>query len=315
MSIEYDDFEENEDQNGYDRERSIAVLTGIVAMLVSLAGTVLGSYHAITTIGVIAGSLSTACYAIADLVVYWSARIDYKESGNAMEWTAWAVKYGLSFLLLFIGGCVAYILFSTGDLDSTRTATAQRAQQAFSDCLAKGGKQRICQNQFDLIMTDESNDTKQRLATQLQSNAWIDKVVSHPLFNYVSGIAGVLGLLALSLVAKLIAKTKKAKSIYQKTVGVKQRKTVPAFEIKPKPTVYKMISNGKQSFRLRRQKGRGRSIQISWRSNKRELHCGRISPEEAEIMQHLGYTEFARKIIELMKTEGLNSVEIENSLN
>lgn len=308
----FDDVTESEENDGYDRNRSIAVLTGIVCMLVSLAGTVLGSYHAINTIGMFAGYLATACYIIADLVVYWAARIDYKEDGNAMEWTAWGVKYGLSILLLLIGGCVAYILFTTGDLESAKTATAERAQKAYQKCIESGSRQRICQQQYNAVMTNESKLTKETTQDQNQRNQWIEGIVKHPLFNYASGVFGLFGLIALSFVAKVIKKSKQKVTKSKRRAGVKDYKLNPAFEI-PK-SVYKTISNGKQSFRMRRQQGRGKAVRVSWRNNKREIDCGSIQPELAEMMQHLSYNDFAKQTVERMKSVGLNTVEIENGL-
>lgn len=193
----------------YNREKTLAIVTGIVCALIFCAGTALGGIHAITTIGAL-GILAVACYLIGDIAIAWAAFIDYQEDGNAMEWTAWAVKYILSAYLLFSGGCIAYMLFTSGETQTSRTATAGRATQAQKDCLdnakaANGGKlprgaQTQCTEVYKAQLGAESTaDNK----TESQRIKWVDDFVAFPLFNYIPGILGLAGLFFLTLVSKL----------------------------------------------------------------------------------------------------------------
>jgi len=308
-------IEEIEETDDYDRERTLAVLTGLICLCVSLGGTVLGSYHAILTIGLLAGLLATACYVIADLVVFWAARIDYKESGNAMEWCSWAVKYILSFVLLFIGGCIAYTLFSDGGIENNRNATSGRAKSAFQDCLKNGGKQHICQRQYDSVMKNETG-----VNVDMANSAkveWLEKMLHFPLFNYIPGVLGLFGAVALTLVAKLTANKKRKKNnpetLYSSgKASLKLTKPVANFKTPAKR--YSSISNGKESFRLRTVKGNSNSVQISWRGGGQELFCKTVKDTEAEEIQYMEYSDLGAEIVSYMKRKGMNYQPIEDTL-
>ena len=110
----------------YDRQKTLAVVTGLTCCLVFAGGTALGSYHAITTIGIAAGLLAIASYILADIAVAWAAYIDYHEDQNAMEWASWAVKYIVSFYLLFSGGCIAFAMFDLATDITSRGAAIER---------------------------------------------------------------------------------------------------------------------------------------------------------------------------------------------
>src|SRR5215210_2368024 len=190
----------------YNREKTLAVVTGIVCALIFAAGTLLGSYHAIITIGVFAGALATACYLIGDIAIAWAAYIDYQEDGNAMEWGAWAVKYVLSFYLLFSGGCIAYMLFTDGATQTGRTATKKRASEAQQSCLksataAAGGKpltnsaQAACRKIYEAQLGAETAADNE---TEGKREKWVDAFTGFPLFNYIPGIGGLCGLLLLT---------------------------------------------------------------------------------------------------------------------
>lgn len=299
----------------YDRERTLAVMTGLICLCVSLGGTVLGSYHAIITIGVLAGLLATACYVIADLVVAWAARIDYKESDNAMEWCSWTVKYILSFVLLFIGGCIAYTLFSDGGVENNRNATSGRAKSAFQDCLKNGGKQHICQRQYDSVMKNESG-----VNVDMANSAkveWLEKMLHFPLFNYIPGVLGLFGAVALTLVAKLTANKKKKNKVEQPlyTTGKANVKlSNPVAPLKAPSKRYASVSNGKESFRLRTVKGNSGSVQISWRGGGQELFCKTVSDADAEKIQYMDYFVLGSEMVVYMKSKGMNYKPIEVTL-
>lgn len=196
----------------YNREKTLAVVTGIVCALIFLAGTALGSIHAIKLIGAL-GVLAVACYVIADIAVAWAAYIDYQEDGNAMEWTAWIVKYVLSAYLLFTGGCIAYVLFTSGETQASRTATSTRASDAQKQCLesakqANGGKlprtaTAECRKVYEAQLSAESSGDNKKEEARVKQSGWVDDFVAWPLFNYLPGILGLIGLFFLTLVSKL----------------------------------------------------------------------------------------------------------------
>lgn len=77
---------------------------------------------------------------------------------------------------------------------------------------------------------------------------------------------------------------------------------------------YAVVSNGVNSFRFRLQRGRGSKVQVSWRGNGAELFCKSVSTGEAEVMQYMDYNTLATELIKSMKTNGLDSKSIEDSL-
>lgn len=193
--------------NEYNREKTLAVLTGLVCVLVFLAGTALGGYHAFTIVNVFAGLLALASYGLADVAVAWGSYIDYKESGGAMEWTAWVVKYVLSFYLLFSGGCIAYTLFYTSEGAASRTEIQQRASKAQSECLAADGSQKgrnvACQRVYDSTFAAGMGELNKKAEGETSAESSIKKFIAFPLFHYLPGILGLCGILAFTLVSKL----------------------------------------------------------------------------------------------------------------
>lgn len=298
----------------YNRERTLAVLTGLICMCVSLGGTALGSYHAVASIGVIAGLFATFAYIITDLVVYWAARIDYKEDGNALEWTSWAVKYILSAYLLITGGLVAYTLFDTSAIQESRSATTKRAQSVYDDCIKGGSKAYICQRMYDSTLKAES-DADQKKSDTDDYKAQVTGFISFPLFNYIPGLLGLAGAIALTFVSKLMAKKRKPdlQTKLPTTQGsVKMTAYTAPLRIEPKR--YGMVSNGKCSFRFRKQRGIAGKVQVSWRGNGKELFCLSILPSEADLWEKRTYNEIANDVIDYMKVNGGDWQTIEHSL-
>lgn len=188
----------------YDREKAIALVTGAICVLIFCAGTALGSYHAFVSIGLFAGLLASASYLIADIAITWAAVVDYHEDGNPMEWASWAVKFLLSFYMLFGGGCIAYKLFTLNEADTAINQRAGAATRAYNDCVsaARNRAQRAaCKDLATTVQTNEA--TAQATKTKAERPAWIDKFTNHPLFNYLPGILGLAGICLLTLISKL----------------------------------------------------------------------------------------------------------------
>jgi len=310
---------ENDDlelEDEYSREKTLAVLTGLICMCVSLGGTVLGSYHAITTIGAFAGLLATACYIIADLVVYWAARIDYKEDGNAMEWSSWGVKYFLSFYLLFTGGCVAYLLFNDGGVQNNRDATVGRAKATFQDCVKSGAKQTICQKQYDSVMKSET-ELNGKVADTAKAE-WLEKFLKFPLFNYIPGVLGLFGAVILTFVAKVIANKKRAKKRPLETptqTNTKNRVTflarnqIAPLQIASQPR--HKVENGNGFALSLAAQGDGVSIRFQERGSPAK-HVIRVTRAVAEKnnLETLNYTELAKWSLKALKDSGKESKPI-----
>lgn len=197
--IERQEIEETD----YDREKTLAIVTGIVCALIFLCGTALGAYHSVKAIGFI-GVLSVACYLIADAAVIWSAYIDYKESGTPMEWAAWGVKYGLSLYLLVSGGCIVYVLIGNTEAETGTKARSGLYQKTYDDCMAKPkAKAADCRR-----LASEFNNGETKLAAEdrnakREENSMVEWYVNLPLFKYIPGILGLAGLFVLTLVSKL----------------------------------------------------------------------------------------------------------------
>jgi len=124
-----------------------------------------------------------------------------------MEWTAWTVKYIISFYLLFAGGCIAYVLFLSADDMNARNASTERCQPVLTVCLkdARNANARnACQKAFQSCQTNENEQnatSKQNVDSEAAKT--IRKFINFPLFNYIPGIMGLIGIMALTLVSKL----------------------------------------------------------------------------------------------------------------
>lgn len=305
----------------YNREKTIAVLTGLICCMVSLGGTVLGSYHAGIVLGFFAALLCTASYGIADLVVYWAARIDYMEDGNAMEWTAWAVKYVLSLYLLFSGALVSYEMYTSGTSQGNKTATAQRAKETFNDCVKSGGRQSICQRQYDSLLKAEtdSNDKKESKETA----QWAKDIINNPMFNYIPGILGIVGMIALTLVNKLAKqKARKQDEMDEPQPTRRASRLSSALQTAPFKTRrgrsnvkhYSMVTNGLQSFRFRSLPSIAPDIQVSWRNSGSEMYCAKVTSSKAEELSKMNYTDCAKEIIDIMTAAGKSASAIEGTI-
>lgn len=197
----------------YNRDRSMALFTGGACVLVSIGATVLSGYHAITLLGVLAGLMCLASYGIADLAVYCGAHIDYHEDGTALEWVAMAVKYGLSIILLCCGGLVAYKLINGGESGAVDDAIAERAQAAYSRCMASPkATERGCQRVSERILNTNTAGRNADKSKATKDTGWADKILAHPMFNYGPGILGLLCFALMAITAKL-SKPKEVREI------------------------------------------------------------------------------------------------------
>lgn len=277
----------------YSREKTLAIVTGLVSALIFLAGTALGSYHAITTIGVLAGLLATGCYIIGDVAMIWAAFIDYHEDRNAMEWASWGVKYGLSFYLLFSGGCIAYTLFNDSATTSSRNAAVQRANDAQASCLKAGGKPVACRKTFEAALAGEREQDSTKESKRVK---WVDDFVSFPLFNYLPGILGLLSLLVLTFVSKLNREDSGGdfdfgdRQVKFATGAKRANFTLPRGTRDTLPAV----TNGAQSFRFKPQ---GNRYALNWRSAGRERYGVMVTEEKARALSGLSYADVAGFVV------------------
>lgn len=221
----------------YDRDKAVAVATGIICFLVFLCGTSLGAFHSITTIGFI-GILSVACYLIADIVICWAAYIDYKENGGAIEWAAWVVKYMLTVYLLFSGSCIAYTLMSSGINEKNVNARSKIYQTTYDNCMNKQGSKAIsCRKLAESFNNDQSKIEQTELSEKKEGNKGIQAFIDWPLFKYMPGILGVLGFVGLTLVIKLKKPDHQSYPIFEdKTVSLRMRNPVAPLVISRKPS-------------------------------------------------------------------------------
>lgn len=188
----------------YNRDRAMALFTGAACVLVALGGTGLSGYHAVTSLGILAGAMALASFLVADLAVFTGAYVDYHEDGTALEWVAMAVKYSLSIILLCCGGLVAYKLITGGDGAATDDAIAERATAAFNKCMERpGAKEAACQRVSDRILKANNAAATTGKAKQAKDAGWAEKILAHPMFYYGPGILGLFAFLAMAVTAKL----------------------------------------------------------------------------------------------------------------
>lgn len=277
----------------YDREKTLAILTGLLCVLVFLAGTLLGGYHAFLTIGVGAGILALASYVIADVVIAWASYIDYKESGGAMEWTAWAIKYPLSLYLLVSGGCIAYTMFYTAETANDRTAAVVRASDAQKRCLEAPGTQRgrqaACQKVYDSTLASESKILGDKKDSEASTEKAVQDFLRFPLFHYIPGILGVFGMIGLTLVAKLASAPRESQST---NVGKSHARLSAAPVSAPlKVRASTSVTNGKGTLSLKRNAIRFRMPGMQ------EKHVAYVSDAEMPVLETLDYLALATEAL------------------
>lgn len=284
----------------YNREKTLAVVTGIVCALIFCAGTSLGAVHSLKELGAI-GVLSVACYLIADVAVVWGAYIDYKEDGNALEWTAWIVKYALSLYLLFSGGCIAYLMITNAQGERATVTRQELYQKTYDDCIGRGGKPTPCRKLASEFNQGEAQAQKKEKEQKAEGAGWINDYVSWPLFKYFPGLLGVLGLIVLTLVSKIIGSSHDASGqLLPMTSGGNLRPSYgnALLSLPPIAQSYPEVSNGKRgqqaaSFRL---KPSGRGYSLNFRHGGRERYGMMISSAEAPIFSTMKYREIARAV-------------------
>lgn len=294
----------------YNREKTLAVVTGIVCALIFCAGTSLGAVHSLKELGAI-GALSVACYLIADVAVMWAAYIDYKEDGNALEWTAWLVKYALSLYLLFSGGCIAYLMIANAQGERATATRQELYQKTYDDCLAKGGKPAPCRKLASEFNATEAQTQKKEKEERAESAGWLNDYVSWPLFKYFPGLLGVLGLIVLTLVSKIIGSSHDASGqLLPMTSGGNLRPSYgnAPLSLPPIAQGYPEVSNGKRgqqaaSFRL---KPSGKGYALNFRHAGRELYGVMVSASEAPIYATMKYKEIAQAVIDQRRGKNPN---------
>jgi len=303
-------------EKDYDREKTLAVLTGIVCVLVFLAGTALGGYHAFSVVGAFAGLLALASYGLADVAVAWGSYIDYKESGGPMEWTAWAVKYILSFYLLFSGGCIAYTLFYTSEGSASRAEVQQRASKAQAECLGASGSQRgrnqACQKVYDSTFESGMAEIAKKTEGESSAERTIKKFIAFPLFHYLPGILGLLGILAFTLVSKIVTPHVRRPQLPQ-TGGVRLTGGVRSAPLRASsPRKSSSVTNGSGAYlSVKRNAIRFRV------TGQNERHVAHVSDAEAPVLESFSYEDLAREAVKRRESRhGKDSlcVEIEQTL-
>lgn len=289
--------------NEYDREKTLAVLTGIVCVLVFLAGTALGGYHAFVIVGPFAGLLALASYGLADVAVAWGSYIDYKESGGPMEWTAWAVKYILSFYLLFSGGCIAYTLFYTSEGLTSRTEVQQRASKAQSECLSADGSQRgrnaACQKVYDSTFEAGMAELNKKAEGESSAETSIKKFIAFPLFHYLPGILGLAGILAFTLVSKLTTIHEVVpRSISSGYGSLKMAGGKGSAPLRVPARSSRSVTNGQGAFlSVKRNAIRFRV------TGQNERHVTHVSDAEAVVLESFDYAALAHEAIKRRETK------------
>lgn len=179
----------------YNRDRTIALLTGIVCFLITLAGTALGAIEAWKALALFA-LLTIAGYLIADLVMAWAAYIDYKEDGTMLEWVSWAVKFILAAVLIFQGAMIAYRLFNQAETVSSEKSRTERVIE-----VRKQTKDRRLARQ---VNADEIKAGEE--IAKAKSGNWAEQYMAWPAWRYVPAFAGIACLLILTLAHKICPK-------------------------------------------------------------------------------------------------------------
>lgn len=280
----------------YNREKTLAVLTGIVCVLVFLAGTALGGYHAFSIIGIIAGLLALASYGLADVAVAWGSYIDYKESGGPMEWTAWIVKYLLSFYLLINGGCIAYSLFYSSEGSMDRSAVIARASAAQKQCLEAGGSTKgraaSCAKVYETSYAGGMKELEQKASGISDAESAVKKFLSFPLFHYIPGILGLLGIVAFTLVSKLTTEHEPQIMPVSNRGGLRMAVHSAPLIVQSSHSV----TNGRgATLSLKRNAIRFRQSGIN------EKHVTHVSAAEMAVLETLDYKALAKEALRLRR--------------
>jgi len=221
----------------YNREKTLAIVTGLVCVLIFLCGTTLGGIHSLMALGGF-GILSVACYLIADSAIAWAAYVDYHEDGNAVEWAAWIVKYLLSAYLLFSGGCIAWLMMMERGTESAQTSRSELYQKAYDDCMSKPGangkppRSRDCTQHAKGLLGNETELNKKETAEKNTAAGFVKTYVDWPLFKYLPGLLGLAGLFALTLVSKLVPQEDKTSEVSSE-VGQNFRRNFRSSEARP----------------------------------------------------------------------------------
>jgi hypothetical protein len=190
----------------YDSDKTFVILTSVITLLIALAGTALGMYHAIDTLGMV-GLLPAACYIIYDIVNAWAVYIDYKEDGTPLEWASWIVKGIACIALLFIGGVIGSQLIDSKTQEKALGSRTEAMQRVYNDCIAQNPKAlATCRK-----LAESSIQAETKIATDANKGTddTIKKISAHPLFHYSPGFLGVGSLILLGLVKKLSKKKDK----------------------------------------------------------------------------------------------------------
>lgn len=182
----------------YNRDKTVGILTGLICLFVVAGGTLTGIYYAFSKLDTMPALLSSAAYLILDIVVIWCSYIDYCENNTPVEKTAWSIKYPLSIYALVMGGLISHSLINEGK----QISNIDQALRAQNECLRNGGFQTACRKIYETTLLSGN----QTLSEQSHNN-WADKWLVNPLFHYMPGLLGLIGMIILTAVMKLSEKS------------------------------------------------------------------------------------------------------------
>lgn len=209
----------------YNRETSLAILTGIVCGLIFLSATILGAFYNISTIGWI-GIFSAAGLVILDFAIIWASYIDYHEDGTLLEYVAWTAKgFGAAYLL-FYGGCLIFVLSEKGFEQGKLQMTNKAAVNYLKECKESGMSERTCRETAKTKIQEENKSFSETKPT------FADEFVHSPVSKIAGPILGLFFLLALGLTAKF-SKEKDPSLSGQTSVSLRTVRAQPPFTAPP----------------------------------------------------------------------------------
>jgi hypothetical protein len=199
----------------YNRDRLLAILTGIVCALIFIGGTFLGALHSLEELGNY-GWLAVSAFLIADLAVIWACIIDYYEDGNLMEWTSWIIKFLISGLLLFNGAAIAHQMINQSRADREETKRVDESAKVYKETRNR----RLAENIHRRELQSDKEENVER-----SKGSFLDRYIHWPLFKYLPGIVGLFCILIMTFVSKISEQKTKESSQTQNQVSPQQIST------------------------------------------------------------------------------------------
>lgn len=289
----------------YSRDKSLAILTGIICALIFISGTSLGAYYAVSKLGIIPGLMATACYLILDLCIIWGSYIDYHEDRNIMEWISWGVKYTASFYMLTVSGIIVYVAIFSADTQVKKSSNIDMALAAQTKCLQNSGTQQACRKVYESTLKETTNVDSLNSRSELASNQWAFEISKNPLFHYSPGLIGLIGILILTFVCKLYSKEEKNDGelpLSQSMTSLKLSKANAPFINSGKGKTW---SKGNVSIRAR-PNGNGYSLNV--RKDGKEKYGILISKSELPIYESMAFDKVKQSIIERRTAKNSNDI-------